>query len=117
MCDGHFYFDNEVIKIRYDVLRQPQTKRLVENMVFDNYEDLLDLQEGESVQSNNPYLDIFTNRMFYYTRNANKLKPKRVLMLPFLHERKVYLNRMKDKHQYFYTVIQEDVKNLSKAIN
>ena len=23
ISDGHFYFDNEVIKIRYDVLRQP----------------------------------------------------------------------------------------------
>lgn len=105
MCDGHFYFDNEVIKIRYDVLRQPQTKRYTEKMVFDNYEGLLDLQEGETVQSNNPFLDIFTNRMFYFTRNSSKLKPKRILMLPFLHERKVYLNRMKDKHQYFYTVI------------
>lgn len=23
MCDGHFYFENEVIKIRYDVLKTP----------------------------------------------------------------------------------------------
>ena len=49
MVDGHFYFDNEVIKVRYDVLMQPQTTKIKEKMVFDNYEGLLDLNEGESV--------------------------------------------------------------------
>lgn len=30
MSDGHFYFDNEVIKMRYDVLRQPQSTKITE---------------------------------------------------------------------------------------
>ena len=31
LADGHFYFDNEVIKIRYDLLKQPQIKKLTEH--------------------------------------------------------------------------------------
>jgi len=30
------------------------------------------------------------------------------MVLPYLHERKVYLNKMKPKEKYFYTVMQDD---------
>jgi hypothetical protein len=54
--------------------------------------------------------------MIYYTRNPVALTPKKVLMLPFLHERKVYLNRMKEGNSYFYTVIEENIDNIHDDI-
>ena len=40
--DGHIYFGNKVIKIRYDLLEK--NKELKENQLFDHYKDILLLE-------------------------------------------------------------------------
>ena len=46
-----------------------------------------------------------------------QLSPMRMIILPFLHERKLYINRIDRNHKYFYTVIEEsndkDITNQS----
>ena len=44
LINGHMYFQNKVIKIRYDLLRTEQANQLSENQIFDTYQDLLDLK-------------------------------------------------------------------------
>ena len=41
--DGHFYFGNYVYKIRYDLLFATKKTALNELVVFDKYENLLDI--------------------------------------------------------------------------
>ena len=35
------------------------------------------------------------------------LKTKRIIILPYLHERKIYLNQIEPTHKFFYNVVQE----------
>jgi hypothetical protein len=40
--------------------------------------------------------------------------PRKIMCLPYLHERRIYLNRIKDNTDYFYTCIETP---LSAQIN
>lgn len=49
IVNGHIYFNNEVIKIRYDLLKQENsTKEYRETQIFDIYKDILkfDMSKG-----------------------------------------------------------------------
>ena len=49
---GHIYYNNKVIKIRYDLLENTQGEPLKEDQVFDRYIDVLfkeDDEEGRQV--------------------------------------------------------------------
>ena len=50
---GHIYYNNNVIKIRYDVIDQSE-ETFPENHVFDNYMNVLSLQENDYVQPGTP---------------------------------------------------------------
>ena len=53
--DGHIYYNNEVIKIRYDLLRAAQNFReFEEHEIFDYYDDILKLRSKETVQHGLP---------------------------------------------------------------
>lgn len=43
IVNGHFYFGNQVIKIRYDLIRKAHTQKLNELHIFDIYGNLFDL--------------------------------------------------------------------------
>ena len=46
--------------------------------------------------------------MVYITSNKKLLQPKRIMLLPYLHERKVYLNQIERTHKFFYNVVNEE---------
>ena len=48
------------------------------------------------------------HRFVYIKQNKNDLKPHEVMTVPFLHEKRVYLNRLKKNTEYFYTSIKTD---------
>lgn len=52
--DGHIYYNNNVIKIRYDLILGQNSHLLVENEVFDYYFDIFILSKGLVVRSNTP---------------------------------------------------------------
>jgi hypothetical protein len=64
---------------------------------------------GEVINSGNPLTCMYYHRLVYISRNIKHLKPSRIMILPFLHERKVYVNRTNDSDKYFYNVVDEDV--------
>ena len=44
VVNGYIYYNNEVIKIRYDLLKdKTNTTEFVESQIFDWYEDVLQL--------------------------------------------------------------------------
>ena len=55
LVDGHIYYNNKVIKIRYDLLKKKNLKDLEEHEVFDYYENILNLAPKETVKTKMPF--------------------------------------------------------------
>jgi hypothetical protein len=95
-ADGHIYFGNKVIKIRYDLLGK--YKELKENMLFDSYDNILVIGKNEQIQYNTPIKTSTYNRLAYMIRNLKEKTPRRLLITPYLHERKLHLNNRDDSN-------------------
>ena len=52
--DGHIYFNNNVIKIRYDLLLNQAGSNLSESTIFNKYFEIFPLSENMRVRSNTP---------------------------------------------------------------
>jgi len=52
---GHIYFNNMVIKIRYDLITKSQIEPIKENQVFDHYSKVLKIDRNETVQTGTPF--------------------------------------------------------------
>lgn len=109
-ADGHMYFGNHVIKIRYDLIDSVYANTYKENEIFDYYFDILPLKKGEKILMGCPYDSNTMNRFVYIVENPKNFKPDRVVILPYLHERKVYLLRYKENTEYFTTSIECGLK-------
>ena len=44
LVDGHFYFNNDVIKIRYDQIKKSKFKPVREHTLFDHFSEIIDLR-------------------------------------------------------------------------
>jgi hypothetical protein len=51
---GHIYFNNDVIKLRYDIIDKFGGNHLEEKDVFNEYDSIFDLNEHEKVKSDTP---------------------------------------------------------------
>ncbi len=47
IVNGHIYFKNEVIKIRYDLMDKPDVLTFSESHIFDYYDNLLDIESHQ----------------------------------------------------------------------
>ena len=106
LVDGHIYFNNHCIKIRYDLINQIQKQDFSEDEIFDFYYNILALKEGEKILTNCPMNSISYHKFVYIINNPKWLLPSRVVIVPYLHEKKIYLNRHKANTEYFYTSIE-----------
>ena len=52
-----------------------------------------------------PVDSITCHKLVYIITNTEKNLPTKILMVPYLHEKRVYLNRYKKNTEYFYTSI------------
>lgn len=108
LIDGHLYFGNSCYKIRYDLIQKQNSIQYDSNDIIDQYDDLFDLKNGETIKLESPY-DSNDYHKFAYVitcRNFEKLTPKRILIMPYLHDRKIYLNRLKPNTEFFYSSIE-----------
>jgi len=46
---GHLYYNNNVIKIRYDLIDSPNSEEFTELEIFDYYRDIFDLNDKEKI--------------------------------------------------------------------
>ena len=106
LSGGHIYYNNNVIKLRYDLIECPKGGNTTIDDTFDFYLDLIALRKNEVIKGHTP-LDSFLNHKFgYLVSDKNKFEPIRLLVLPYLHERAIHLNRVKLNTDYFYTTIE-----------
>lgn len=54
LVNGHMYYNNCIIKIRYDLLRNSTVREWKESEIFDYYEDNINLETNERVLANMP---------------------------------------------------------------
>jgi len=105
LIDGHIYFNNNVIKLRYDRMNKKDSHILVEDEVFDFYYGIFQLKPGERVKSGTPLDSMRGHKMAYVTSDKVNFSTSMVRYTPYLHEKKLYLNRPKNNTDYFYTSI------------
>jgi len=61
------------------------------------------------VRSNTPLDSILSHRFAYIIQDKSKKQCMQVMVVPYLHEKKVYLNEIKANTDYFYTSIETAV--------
>lgn len=103
--EGHIYFGNSLFKIRYDLIdmNAKDGKPICESQLFDTYHNILPLDDNAVVQSGTPLQTCLYNRLAFIVRNHRELKARQLLIMPYLHERRIYLNRRHLENQ-FYTI-------------
>ena len=93
--DGHIYYNKNVIKIRYDLTNSIESFKYTEADIFDWFEDLFDIPLNFKINSNTPFDSFSGHRFCYFISDQGKKKPKQLLIVPYLHEKKVFLSRIK----------------------
>lgn len=95
-----------MIKVRHDLINQHHSASYTEKDIFDNYLDVFELEGKMKIRTNTP-LDSFRYRRFVYILQDGAYKQtKQIMITPYLHERKIYLNRIKFNTRYFYTSVE-----------
>ena len=100
---NHIYYNNNVIKIRIDLMKQHK-RNMTEEQLYCEYEDIFIMEKGNRVKINSPLQAVGSHKFTYIIYSPpSKPQPKKLMIMPYLHERKIYLNRMKMNTKYFYT--------------
>ena len=86
-----------------------------QEIYFNRYHNILTLEEGETIKTNMPMESLQSHRLAYVVLNNQDLKPKKMIIVPYLHERKIYLNRMKQNTNYFYSSKQVEFEEKIKS--
>ena len=95
LVDGHMYYNNNVFKVRYDLIDDKSIRNLTNEEVFNQYDNILELKRDQQIKMDTPLDSFQSHRFLYVVLNHNELQPKSLMILPYLHERKIYLNRIK----------------------
>lgn len=77
-----------------------------EQEIFDYYFGIFNLDADEKVRSNTPLNSITSHRFGYVKFDEINRKIRTLALLPYLHDRKIYLNRLKVNTDYVYTSIE-----------
>lgn len=112
--DGYIYYNNSVIKMRVDLIRSAKSYKYKEVELFDFYDNIFSLGSTIQIRSGTPLDSIRYRRFIYVTRDIDCILPVKIMMLPYLHQRRIYLNRLKDNTNYFYTSIDTPLEQESK---
>ena len=70
--DGHIYYNNNVIKIRYDLFNNSGIN-YKENEIFDYYFDIFELEPGERVKAKTPLDSFGSHRLAYIVSNKESM--------------------------------------------
>jgi hypothetical protein len=74
--NGHIYFNNDVIKLRYDLINDKDMDRIYdEKEIFDYYLDIIPLEEGHKMKSDTPFDSVRSHRLVYVCQDNNHQEP------------------------------------------
>ena len=79
--------------MRYDLINNHHSHNLTQHEIFDVYIDIFNMREGQRVKHGLPILSGRDHRMVFIFSDRTNLTPSVIMHVPFLHERKLYLNR------------------------
>ena len=65
------------------------------------------------MNSYSPLVSLRGHRFVYIFSDTQQQRPKNFLITPFLHDKKIYLNRMKLNTEYFYTSVEVTLQQLN----
>jgi len=92
LIDGHIYYNNNIIKVRYDLMKLYGNCHNQEELYFNQYFNVLNLKEGDLIKTNCPIDSAMSHRLTYVVINTNG-GPKNLILVPYLHERRIHLLR------------------------
>ena len=107
-----------MIKIRYDLLDK-RDSMLNSDQVFDKYPDIFKIGSADSPKSikfGTPLKSMQSHRFAYIITDDNQKECNQIMLMPFLHERRIYLNKQQVNTEYFYTAV-ETPRELIDAYN
>ena len=93
LSEGYMYFNNTAIKIRYDLIAK--IHNLNEESVFDRFDNIFSLKPGERVDSKTPMETVRAHRLAFIITDKTNFTASKVKCMPFLHDKSIYLNRIK----------------------
>ena len=96
--------------MRYDLIDQMKGAEIKVHELFDHYTNIVKLRhKNDFVASGTPFQTCLYNRLAYIIKNNLDFKPDKIMILPYLHERRIYLNRRHTSNQ-FYTIMNHNKK-------
>ena len=110
LIDGHIYYNNNIIKVRYDLMKLYGNCQNQEELYFNQYFNILNLKDGDLIKTNCPIDSAMSHRLTYVVINTDG-GPKNLILVPYLHERRIHLLRQKPNTEYFYTSKQIKLDN------
>jgi hypothetical protein len=120
LVDGHIYYGENIIKVRYDLLDQNQDREYNEEEIFDIYPNVLNIKRNEKVKTGMPLSMSLYHKLVYIIKNDSHYgkKANKIMILPYLHERQILLSRNREEDgQYFYTTIQSSTRGSMRFSN
>jgi hypothetical protein len=90
--NGYYYYNNNVIKIRYDLVLQNKDIEYETSQILNTYLDCFILEPYERVRTDTPLNSYNSHRFGYIITDLRRQNSLRVLIMPYLHERRIYMN-------------------------
>jgi arginine/ornithine N-succinyltransferase beta subunit len=82
--------------MRLDLINSSKNYKYREGDLFDFYYNVFDLGPSIQIRSGTPMDSIRYHRFVYVTRDRQMEQSCMIMILPYLHERRIYLNRQLD---------------------
>jgi hypothetical protein len=95
-----------VIKVRQDLIASEEAATYSEREIFDSYMDVFELEGSMTIRTNSPLDSARYRKFVYIIQDSECQQTKTIMITPYLHERRIYLNRVKFNTEYFYTAVQ-----------
>ena len=74
--NGHIYYNNNVIKVRYDLINSDRATDIYkENEIFDFYFDIFPLPKSDRVKADTPLDSMLAKRFCYIIHDTTRKKP------------------------------------------
>lgn len=91
IANGHIYYGNNVLKIRYDLIENIDVSQYSISNMFDFYKNIIDLDQGKRILSMSPKDSQKSHKFCYIISDPVNMQSREILITPHLHDRKIIL--------------------------
>ena len=91
ITNGHIYYGNNVLKIRYDLITNVNSSQYSVSNMFDFYKNIIDIAPGKRILSQSPKDSQKSHKFVYIISDPINMQSRQILVTPHLHDRKIML--------------------------